>query len=77
MKILIGIIFVLVVLIWIGTTNGMLGHHKVMITDHKVLMEDHEKIMLRLNELKGSNDEINRKLDIILNIATNRTTDFR
>jgi hypothetical protein len=77
MKILIGIIFVSVVLVWFGTISPSVGHHKVMRTDHKVLMEDHEKMMLRLNELKGSNDEINRKLDIILNIATNRTTDFR
>jgi hypothetical protein len=77
MKILIGIIFVSVVLIWIGTTIPLVGHHKAMKTDHKVLMEDHEKMMLRLNELKSSNDEINRKLDIILNIATNRTSDFR
>jgi hypothetical protein len=77
MKILIGIIFVSVVLIWIGTTIPLVGHHKVMRTEHNALMEDHEKMMLNLNELKSSNDEINRKLDIILNIATNRTSDFR
>lgn len=51
-------------------------HDSTMQKEHKMLLDDHEKMFECLKKLDDNDKEIKQKLDILLNIATNRTVDF-
>jgi hypothetical protein len=51
-------------------------HDSTMQKEHKMLLDNHEKMFECLKKLNDNDKEINKKLDILLNIATNRTVDF-
>jgi hypothetical protein len=51
-------------------------HDSTMQKEHKMLLDDHEEMFEYLKKLNDNDKEIKQKLDILLNIATNRTVDF-